>query len=269
MRVLWIILALIVAAAIVVLFQPPRAARVDPRLAAAEDAAVDAVVDAALAPRPVEPTPTAAPTPREELARDLLTERAESAGSLDAGDVAPAVAAGQGESLLLGLDRTIPNATIERGDIRRAADGSLVADGRWTIRGSGIASDPYVVSWDLLSSAMDTYQPRQGLDRIPQRVALLDGAHIRIEGYVAFPLIAQQTKELLCMQNQWDGCCIGVPPSAYDAIEVTLREAMPIGRRHLILFGRLEGVFRVEPYLIDSWLAGLYLLDDAAIELDL
>jgi hypothetical protein len=266
-RILWIILALIVAAAIVVLFQPPRAARIDPRRVAAEQAAVDAVVDAALAQRPAEPA--GAGTPREELARDLRTERAETAGALRATDEAPAAADAGGESLLLGLDRAIPNATVERGRIVRSADGAIVADGRWTIRGSGVEGDPYVVSWDLLSSAMDTYQPRQGLDRIPQRVAMLDGARIRIEGYVAFPLFAQQTKELLCMQNQWDGCCIGVPPSAYDAIEVALRDAMPVGRRHLILFGRLEGVFRVEPYLIDRWLAGLYLLDDATIQLDL
>lgn len=269
MRVFWLILALVVAAAIVVFFQPEPTVRPAALQAASDErtiaAMVNAAVDAAVAaPTPVTP---AAPSATEALVRELLTERASEAGSIAATDP-PIALETTGESLDLGLGRTIAHATIEPGRIERRADGALIADGRWTIRGAGTDVDPYLLSWDLLTSAMDTFQPRQTLDRIPQRIALLDGTRVRIEGYVAFPLIAKESAELLAMQNQWDGCCIGMPPTAYDAIEVRLAAPVPVGRRHVALFGTLEGIFRVEPYVIDGWLVGLYLLDDATLRLD-
>ena len=37
--------------------------------------------------------------------------------------------------------------------------------------------------------------------------------------------MAESADASLMMLNQWDGCCIGVPPTPYDAIEVKLKEA--------------------------------------------
>ena len=37
--------------------------------------------------------------------------------------------------------------------------------------------------------------------------------------------------ELLVMRYEWDGCCIGGPPSAFDSFEVTLVTPMPLQRR--------------------------------------
>ena len=66
------------------------------------------------------------------------------------------------------------------------------------------------------------------------------------------------------MLNQWDGCCIGVPPTPYDAIEVKLLEPAKRGGRHASFnFGGVRGTFRVDPYLVENWLVGLYILDGA------
>jgi hypothetical protein len=98
---------------------------------------------------------------------------------------------------------------------------------------------------------------------------MLDGAHVRISGYIAFPLIVTEASECLVMLNQWDGCCIGVPPSPYDAIEVKLSVPTDNSRRHVVRVGTLEGVFRIDPYVVEKWLVGLYLLESATLDTEL
>ena len=71
------------------------------------------------------------------------------------------------------------------------------------------------------------------------------------------------------MLNQWDGCCIGIPPTPYDAIEVSLEKAIPPAQRHSINFGTLTGKLLVSPYLVENWLVGLYLMDDATVRFEL
>lgn len=169
----------------------------------------------------------------------------------------------------LGLDREILDATVAPGELVRTAKDRIVADGEFTIRGEGTRDSPYRVSWELLASAADTYRPSLGETGIPQRIAALDGAWISIDGYVAFPLGGEAATEILVMLNQWDGCCIGVPPTPYDAIEVALANPVPRSQRHAISFGTLTGRLQVSPYLVESWLVGLYLMDDAEINLEL
>jgi len=171
-------------------------------------------------------------------------------------------------TLDLGLDREIPDGTVVRGRLVRTDD-AIVADDTYTIRGSGTYDDPYRVSWELLASCGDGYRPSLGERDIPQRIAALDGAWIRIDGYIAFPLGGSESTELLVMLNQWDGCCIGIPPTPYDAIEATLVEAMPAGQRHAINFGTITGRLSVSPYLVENWLVGLYLMDDAEVRIEL
>jgi hypothetical protein len=80
--------------------------------------------------------------------------------------------------------------------------------------------------------------------------------------------MVSETKELLVMLNQWDGCCIGVPPTPYDAIEVKLTEPAKRGGKHATFnYGTVEGRLKVEPYLVENWLVGLYLLEDAQLKL--
>ena len=140
----------------------------------------------------------------------------------------------------------------------------LYADGKYEIRGLGTPESPYRVSWECLASASESYMPRLQEREIPQRIALLHGKVLEIDGYQAFPLMVSETKELIVMLNQWDGCCIGVPPTPYDAVEVKLLEPAKRGGRHAAFnFGGVRGTFRVDPYLVENWLVGLYILDGA------
>lgn len=145
-------------------------------------------------------------------------------------------------------------------------DGSVLVDGKYVVRGSGTKEDPYQINWDLLVSASDTYQPRLGMTELPERIKMLDGKHIKIAGYLAFPLATMEAKEVLVMLNMWDGCCIGVPPSPYDAIEVKLKKPMAMTNQRFLNYGTLKGTLRVDPYLANDWLLGLYLVDDGELE---
>jgi len=252
MRALWLLIALLVAGAIIIWWR-----------SAPEPPAGEAIIDSAPAPRAA--SPTAAPR----------------AAAVDASAAAPAPAAGQAASanapaplaplsggLAIGLDKQVKGATVRPGRLVQK-DGAILADGKYTIKGDGTAERPYELSWELLMSAADTFIPRLGEKQIPQRIAMLDGAHVRISGYIAFPLIVTEASECLVMLNQWDGCCIGVPPSPYDAIEVKLSAPTDNSRRHIVRVGTLEGVFRIDPYVVEKWLVGLYLLENARLDTEL
>lgn len=146
-------------------------------------------------------------------------------------------------------------------------DGTTLVDDRFILKGAGTREDPYLITWEMLVSAQETYQPRLGRKIIPDRLKMLDGKWIRIAGFIAFPLMAQSQDEMLMMLNQWDGCCIGVPPTPYDAIEVKLKSAAR-GDDRLRVSGSVTGILRVDPYLVKDWLVSLYLMDDAELKVD-
>ena len=143
-------------------------------------------------------------------------------------------------------------------------DGSSLVDDRFVIKGKGTKEDPYRITWEMLVSAQETYQPRQGRKVIPDRVKMLDGKWVTISGYTAFPIMAQSPEEMLVMLNQWDGCCIGVPPTPFDAIEAKLKKAA-VGDERIRVMGNVTGILRVDPYLVKDWLVSLYLMDDAVV----
>ncbi|MBX3355141.1 MAG: hypothetical protein KF724_05525 [Phycisphaeraceae bacterium] len=162
---------------------------------------------------------------------------------------------------------TIEHATVVPSRLEVQPDGSIIADNRFRIMGKGTAADPYRVSWEALASAQETYIPRLSEDQIPERIAMLDGKVVSIEGYVTFPLLQREASELIVMLNQWDGCCIGLPPTPYDAIEVKLAQPVTNTRRHAgFTFGSVTGTFKVEPFLVENWLVGLYVMEDAVYE---
>ena len=171
-----------------------------------------------------------------------------------------------GDGLDIGMDRTIASATVIKGNIRRVSENELEVDDEFTLIGDGTEENPFRPTWEYLYSAGDTYAPRLGDNDIPQRIALLDGAWVSISGYTVFPLVTGKTTELLIMLNQWDGCCIGVPPTPFDAIEVGLNEAVMRGPKHSISFGTITGRLKVDPYLIEDWLVGLYLLEEGTLQ---
>jgi len=165
---------------------------------------------------------------------------------------------------------TLPEHPKFKGDLSvpakvlRRADGGMLIDGRFLVTGAGTAAAPYVVPWEMIASAQETYKPRLGMLRIPQRVSFLDGKHVELEGFVAFPITAASPREALIMLNQWDGCCIGTPPTPYDAVEVKLSEPASAGQK-VMTSGTMTGIFRVDPYEDGGWLLGLYLMEDAKL----
>ncbi len=169
----------------------------------------------------------------------------------------------------LGMDRTIAHATVVPGTIVRTGPTELRVDGEFELKGSGTLEDPYLPSWEYLFSAGGVYKPRQGVDDLPQRIALLDDQWVTIAGHTAFPLVTGESSEMLVMLNQWDGCCIGVPPTPFDAIEVRLQEAVPTGPKHSFNYGTVTGRMKVDPYLIQDWLVGLYILEESELRDDL
>lgn len=154
---------------------------------------------------------------------------------------------------------------VAPGTIERKADGSLLVDGKYTVKGAGTPDDPFQVSWEQFTSAADSFDPQSGKKKIPQRVAMLHDKHVRISGYISFPLMVEEPRECLAMLNQWDGCCIGVPPTPYDALEVTLAKPATGNNRYAIA-GHVTGVFQVKPYVMGNWLVGLYMLNRSKLE---
>ena len=215
---------------------------------------------------PEAPTSTDAAAPEMPETTDIAASEIETTPD---SPLADREAATEAATLPFGLEASIPDATVVAGSIIRGPKDVLLADDRFEIEGDGTREKPYRVSWELLVSAGESYRPRVGDRGIPQRIAMLDGKWVAIDGYVAFPMLVGTTSEALVMLNRWDGCCIGVPPSPYDAIEVKLDRPVVRTQMHAIDYGAVVGVLEVEPYLVDDWLVGLYLMDDATMKLDL
>ncbi len=144
-------------------------------------------------------------------------------------------------------------------------EGGALIDGRFIVKGEGTKEKPYEITWDLLLSAQEVYDPRTGRTTLPGRVMMLDEKYVTLPGHVTYPLGVPSPRELLSMMNQWDGCCIGIPPTPYDAVEVRLRDAATADQR-LVTFGVVSGRFLVKPYLVGDWLVGLYMLEEATLE---
>ena len=266
MRALWLVGALLVGAAAALLLtggptEPARLAGESPRRDAPA-AAGPSAPPAAASPSPA--AATAAPT---APASGPPPAAAPAAASTDAPQRAPIVRAK--DAVDLGLDQQIKDAKVVASNIvpRKDRNGDemlLYADGKYEIRGKGTEESPYRVSWECLASASESYMPRLNEREIPQRIALLNGKVVEVEGYLAFPLMVSEAKELLVMLNQWDGCCIGVPPTPYDAIEVKLVEPAKRGGKHATFnYGGVRGTLKVDPYLVENWLVGLYILENA------
>ncbi len=152
-------------------------------------------------------------------------------------------------------------------------DGTPLFDGEFPLKGQGTPESPYEVSWEYLTSIERTYEPSVGRRQVPDRITMLAGKQVRISGHIAFPIFDNRPNELLVMLNQWDGCCIGVPPTPYDAIEVRLSTPVS-GESRYATYGTITGKLGVEPYVVTSsdgkmsFLLGIYVLDGATMSGD-
>ncbi len=140
---------------------------------------------------------------------------------------------------------------------------NLVVAARFVVPGAGTAEAPYVVSWDLLIAVQEHYRPRQGMTEIPAWIKFFEGKHVRLAGFVMPPMMGDDMREVLLMQNEWDGCCVGVPPTPYDAVEVKLTKNPRGLSQYTMNYGEITGVFKVDPFVQGEWLLGLYLMDGA------
>jgi len=143
-------------------------------------------------------------------------------------------------------------------------DGSKLIDGRFVVRGKGTEAEPYRVPWEMLASVQETYSPRKGLKKIPERIKFLDGKWVKLSGFIAFPITSSDPKGLLVMLNQWDGCCIGVPPTPYDSVEVYLGERATAAQRSSAQ-GSVYGRLKVDPLEDDGWVLGVYVMQGARL----
>ena len=149
----------------------------------------------------------------------------------------------------------------------------LLLDGRWEIEGKGTKDAPYAIEWDMLVALQRDYQPRLGQTEIPEWIKALNGKTVTIRGYALLPMGMSSLSELLVMLNQWDSCCIGVPPTPYDAIEVRLAENLSNTAQSMfshtgaLSYGDITGTFKIDPYIVQGYLLGLYLMEDAKANL--
>ena len=189
------------------------------------------------------------------------SKHAEAAALVD--DLIDSSKAAEGDSVADALDDG--SIATEKKQSSDSSHPGLI-DGKYILAGDGSAEHPFEVTWDLLVLASQTFQPRLNKSEIPPQVKAVDGKHIKITGYYAFPVASTDPHEVLVMLNMWDGCCIGVPPSPYDAIEVRLKEPMANARKQFTNYGTLSGTLKVDPYVENGWLLGMYVVDDGKID---
>jgi len=218
-------------------------------------------------------SPIDEPIPESALARRVRTDHEHQAGAA----VAPAAGGPvyDGDFLaFLGLkdDTGVAEVTPEQrakdeaskqAHVAQLQGGGIEIDERFTVRGKGSEREPFAVPWELLMSAREVYVPREDRKIIPGRISMLEGTRVRLEGYLMLPMVRDDVREFVVMQNQWDGCCIGIPPTPYD---VSLNEPIDFGfgmRQSATVTGRMV----IDPFIFGSGtLLGLYSIEDAKIE---
>ena len=142
--------------------------------------------------------------------------------------------------------------------------GRVVLNGRYSIPGAGSVDDPYQIHWPLLVSAVASYKPKDESDVIPPWLLFLDGSMVEISGFIFLPIIQLETSDVLLMFNQWDGCCIGVPPTPYDSLEVVLKSPINLSQTS-VGYATARGRLQVDPYIKKGWLIGLYIVEEAVL----
>ena len=219
----------------------------------------------------VEPTPVAVDTLDEPAPDEVDPRTGVDSGVADASEPAGEP---EGEPAPLADDTavdpadapTIAEAPAAPEPATPEAAPTLLLNERFKVTGAGTPEDPYRIDFDMLVALEQDYEPKtEGKAEVPEWIKPLDGKHVVVTGFIGFPFIAPTSDECMVMLNQWDGCCIGVPPTPYDAIEVQLDQPIDLSAG-VPNYGTIRGVFRTDPYLVNGWLIGLYVMDEARLE---
>ena len=255
MRVFWSVIALLAALGVWFVLSAPtrpsseRSAVIDAPIAPSPAATPSASAASAPNPAPAPaPTPTPAPTPAADPLGTAITQAL----------LGPA-AGDQSAQTPVARDARSPNDITRRIDAR-----TIELDGRYRVVGNGSIDDPYRISWELLTSAGPFIDPAQQALTPPPWVRALEGSYIEISAYYSTALRVATTKHVLLTLNRWDGCCIGLPPTPFDAIDANLAAPLDMNGKHLFRFGTFRGRLIVEPFSAGTYLLGLYRLEDAA-----
>lgn len=222
----------------------------------------DSATTLAEAPLPDATTDTTQAAPRETPDAEIVHKNPNhAAGSSFGGSMA---------NTALPFQADDPKLVVGEGDgsfdIIKHDERTHIVGSRWVIKGAGSTDDPMRVSWQMLAAAQQAYNPGAGLNDLPEFAEVINGKTVKIDGYMLLPLYGDTVTELLAMRNQWDGCCIGVPPTPYDAIEVRLAEAPKGVSPWQMNYGAITGTFLVDPFLRRNRLMGLYVMNDARLE---
>ncbi len=270
MKAFWVVLALAAVMGLGYLVSTGMARKVREDLDAAqqqvakESASIERRVQDAVAAaeKPVEPPASKVADSKSPVSKNPEHKNPEHKAPAPAPASTTPAASAPGENA---KEPAAPEFEIADGTVVKKPDGSYLIDDRFVVKGEGTSESPFVASWELLLTSQPTFDPKAKKRKIPKGVAMLDGKVVRLAGFVAFPLNVQQPRELLSMLNQWDGCCIGVPPTPYDAVEVRLKKPVA-GDARFATSGTVQGIFRVKPYTVGDWLVGLYMMDGATLE---
>ena len=272
MKLFWSFIALLLVATVVVFVTDASPAHERARSGPAGSAPVDRVPDQQRGDNPgntaedtlIDRAPT---QPVDPLARRVRTDHEHRAASTDPDAPMDFMTFLFGEGAASGVvevteDLRAKDEASREAQITRLETG-IEVDGRFTIRGKGSPDEPFELPWELLMSAREVYVPKDGREIIPGRVRMLHESWVAITGYVMLPTVRDKVDEFVIMQNQWDGCCLGIPPTPYDSVEVSLDEPVDFGfgsRQYATITGRMQ----VDPYLFgNGFLLGLYSIEDA------
>ena len=148
--------------------------------------------------------------------------------------------------------------------LSRMADGAWLVDQLYVVRGQGTTNEPYLITWDLLLSAAETYAPAAGSWELPKRLRWLDGKQLQLKGFLTSPTRATKSDHLLLTWSALDACCLGPPPNPCQSVEVKLESPITLDR-HVLIGVTVEGTFKLEPRLTGGLGLSLFRLDNARV----
>ena len=105
--------------------------------------------------------------------------------------------------------------------------------------------------------------PINAVDYFPDWLKNLNGAQVRIRGYMRPGFEAEDITQFLFVRDNGE-CCYGPIPKIYDMIAVELAE----GESTDLIEGTpfdVEGTMRIEPHADDVELYGLFFIDGGVI----
>lgn len=117
------------------------------------------------------------------------------------------------------------------------------------------------LSFALLESAQDA--SAGGEIKIPDAVKAHHGKWVTITGHVLLSWATEEITQFQLAKNPWDGCCMGVPPSYFNAVRVQMAPGGKFSNR----FDRvatISGRFRADIQKTENgYVDAIYWLDEA------